>query len=105
MGNRRLKEICEDIWIFVLRIRVKCLYFWVRNQGNILLFFVNLLLAILRLSAWAALVWGLMLILGHFCEVDIHINRSRITLHYQCPEPVIKPDPPVAYILSRVSRF
>ena len=105
MGNRRLKEICDDIWIFLLKIRFKCWYFWVRNKSNILLFFINLLLYILKLIAWAAVVFGLMSILGHFCEVDIHINRSGITIHYQCPEPVIKPDPPVAYILSRVSRF
>ena len=105
MRNRRLKEICDDISIFLLRIRFKCLYFWVRNKCNILLFFINLLLNILKLIAGAAVVFGLMLILGHFCEVDIHINRARVTINYQCPAPVIKPDPPVAYILSRVSRF
>ncbi|WP_216670478.1 hypothetical protein, partial [Microcoleus asticus] len=84
MGNRRLKEICDDIWIFLLRIRFKCWYFLVGNQGKILLLFINLLLYILKLIAWAAVVFGLMSILGHFCEVDIYsdrksfINRSRV---------------------------
>ncbi len=105
MGNRRLKKNGGDLGILLLKIRFHCWEFWLLNKSNILLFFINLFGEVLKLIGWGFFVWGLILILGRFCEVDIHINRSRVTIHYQCPEPVIKPDPPVAYIPSRVSGF
>jgi len=35
--------------------------------------------------------------LGHFCLVEIHISRARITLQSQYPEPVIEREPAVSF--------
>ncbi|MBD1830821.1 hypothetical protein H6F71_26085 [Microcoleus sp. FACHB-61] len=97
MSNRRLKRIRDYISLFLSPLQRNFWCFWVKIQDDIILFFANCLLAILKLIGYAALFLGLILMLGHFCLVDIHISRARITLQSQCPEPAIKPKPAVSF--------